>query len=94
MACALEPLEIVEGEGFDVKDVGDAIPLKSKTPEWESEFQSWHSPPSDVVRHPDKNNFQIIPSDTPEDLQARPALLGSWETFQGAYQSRMRYAAC
>ena len=27
-------------------------------------------------------------------LQARPALLGSWDAFQGPSQTRMRYAAC
>ena len=27
-------------------------------------------------------------------LQARPAQLGSWDTFQGPSQTRMRYAAC
>ena len=26
--------------------------------------------------------------------QARPALLGSWDTFQGSSQTRMRHAAC
>ena len=27
-------------------------------------------------------------------VQARPALLGSWDTFQGALTTGMRYAAC
>ena len=27
-------------------------------------------------------------------VQARPALLGSWDTLQGTSQTRMRYAAC
>ena len=30
----------------------------------------------------------------PETLQARPALLGSWDAFQGPSQNRMRDAAC
>ena len=29
-----------------------------------------------------------------ERMEARPALLGSWDTFQGSSQTRMRYAAC
>ena len=27
-------------------------------------------------------------------MQARPALLGYWDPFQGAFKTRMRYAAC
>ena len=27
-------------------------------------------------------------------MQARPALLGSWDTFQGPSRTRIRYAAC
>ena len=27
-------------------------------------------------------------------MQARPALLGSWDNFQGPFQTRMRHAAC
>lgn len=85
VGVALEPLEVVESESgaFDMRDTGEALSMKSKTPEWEAEFQSWHAPPSDVVRFPDKNNFQVIPADTTDELQwTAPAAfeMGKWDS--------------
>ena len=49
-----------------------------------------------VLRHATPRGEGHPADGLPRDarLQARPALLGSWDTFQGPSQTRMKYAAC